>query len=591
MDVALGWNGVVRAERYTPLIVSLENSGRKAACTVKVDVISGSQVRGTYNVLTLAQDVTLSARSRKRLFFVFPMPAIYRPLRVRVLSADKELLSQSLELGEALMSSGRLVVTVSSELSMDFLASLMQDVRVVYPHVENLPENWAGYDGVDTVVFHDSAFQSLRASQVSALKQWVFSGGTLIVSGGPSALQLDSAGIDSLLPVKVTGLALYTRLPSLSRLSGGAAPPSGNTILAESRLAGNSTALIAEGNVPLVAERRIGRGVVRFLAFDCAQAPMNGWAGNASMWHTLVSGSGLERTAQPVTEPVDDPWLKTVLAAPSFFFPSVLILSAFMAALILGVLVIINLKVTGKMKAGTRALVLVFFAAAASTASWILFERTFFPREAFVLEASTVHAASYDGMARVSARVGLFSTGGGTYDLTVPEKTALVTEITSARAGQARTDFEELISDQVALRGVHLDPYGSRLFLVEGVVDMPVTAAVSRGSDSCTVKVQNMSKFALRQCFVSIDGKLYPIGDVAPGARLEEELDLGSSKAEAAVVDPRRMPFWQQAKSGFKGEVPQLFGWLDRPLIPLKGSAGIGTESTESVHLLVVDAG
>jgi hypothetical protein len=174
MDVALGWNGVVRAERYTPVIVSLENSGRKISCTVKLDVVSGSEIRGTQSVLTLAQDASIPARSRKRLFFVFPMPVAYRPLGVRVISGDKEILTQSIDLGGAMISD-KLIVAVSSELSMDFLSSLMQGVRVVYPHVENLPESWAGYDGVDTVVFHDSAFQSLRSAQVAALTQWVFS--------------------------------------------------------------------------------------------------------------------------------------------------------------------------------------------------------------------------------------------------------------------------------------------------------------------------------------------------------------------------------------------------------------------------------
>ena len=57
--------------------------------------------------------------------------------------------------------------------------------------VDELPEHWYGYDGVDAVVVtagSSSWLQSASAAQAEALVDWVHWGGRLVLAVGPDAI-------------------------------------------------------------------------------------------------------------------------------------------------------------------------------------------------------------------------------------------------------------------------------------------------------------------------------------------------------------------------------------------------------------------
>ena len=128
--------------------------------------------------------------STRRFPFLIPVPRNVRTLRATVSSAGSELGSVQIELRQ-LATTSRIIAGISSELSLDSLSALGSAgaVRVVYPRLDDLPQSWAGYDGVDAVIVHDTSFQQLRSDQVAALEGWVATGGALVFTGGAAALQ------------------------------------------------------------------------------------------------------------------------------------------------------------------------------------------------------------------------------------------------------------------------------------------------------------------------------------------------------------------------------------------------------------------
>jgi hypothetical protein len=594
-DVTLGWNGVLRADRYVPLIVSIGNAGKKTSCVVSVDLVSGSMSRGNAFTRTFAQSASLGSRSRKRFFFCVPVPSSFRPIVVRVEAGGVEVARRQIDMLDTI-SVDRLVVAVSSDLSLDFLSEIQPGLRVVYPHVENLPESWAGYDGVEAVFVHDTAFQNFRASQVAALRQWVFSGGTLIFSGGLAALQLESSGLDGLLPVKVTGLAVKKRLPSLAGLPGAPAVPRGDIILAVSRLTAGK-ALLEEDGIPIVVSRPLGLGRVRFLAFDCTVPPLSGWQGKGALWRFVSGGSNPPLSPGGGQGPIDDAWLKVPLDSPSHSFPSGYTLAAFLAAYIILVVPLASRRVAGKAKPRTRAVLLCVCAVAASVTGWLLFDRLLFHGEVLI-DASMAQGVSADGLARVTQKVGLYSAAGGEFELSVPSPSALIEENDASREKLYTRGFTAEISDGTLVKNIRLPGFGARLFSFNAVVNLGVRASLSEDvSGSRVLEVENGSSRVLKDAFLFLDGASYSVGDVPEGGRLKRVMDTAKGAArekggKAGVIkaDPERLAFWNLVKAGLPRENPLFIAWLDESLLPVKAVRNSSAVSGESLHMLSVEA-
>jgi hypothetical protein len=142
----------------------------------------------------------------------------------------------------------------------------------------NLPDTWKGYDSIDLVVIRDISLESYNISrnQQTALIEWIYSGGTLLISGGSNIQYLLGSFLEPLLPVTSMRLKTETNLPILTQLFGlsfdSQRPDkvgTGRFELIESRLRDDSRSLVTtEEETPIIAEREIGDGKVVFLAFD-----------------------------------------------------------------------------------------------------------------------------------------------------------------------------------------------------------------------------------------------------------------------------------------------------------------------------------
>jgi hypothetical protein len=595
VDVIVGWNGVVRAGKYAPLIVGLENPGKKIACTVSLDTSTGSELRGTLLTRTYSQPVSLAARSQKRLFFTFPVSTISRSITVRVNSPAGEVYRKDVAVGEMAVSQ-RLVVGVSSELSLDFLSDMVDGVRVVYPHMENLPESWVGYDGIDAVVVHDTAFQNLRGPQTAALEQWIFSGGILVVSGGPSALQLKSAGLDRLLPVEVTGLVPRSGISSLGRLLGVPTPPKGNMILAASRLT-SGTVLAEEDGIPILAVRRIGQGYVRFLAFDCAQPPVTEWQGNPALWRLIIGDNGRHAADRIEQNPAVDPWLKNILGMRPFSFPQAVMVLGLLSVYLAAAAPFLNRQVSKRVRSPARAVILLVVAVAVSVSGWLLFDRILFHGNAFILTASTAESVSGDGLARVTEKIGLFTSSGRVFDLSTPLPNLVIEDTIPSRSIRSASTLKIVTGDGTRVEDLRLGRFSSRLLTLDTLVEMDVRVSLSQYLNYRIVSISNGSRYDLSGSFLSIGGMLYPLGDIPAGVQLRRALlpagNLESRREEGgttAVTDPLRLAFWEQVKAGFHADMPTLFAWLERPLIPMTASSGMPVGAGPSLNLVGVYA-
>ena len=135
----------------------------------------------------------------------------------------------------------------------------------------SLPDTWKGYDSIDLVVIRDISLESHNISrkQQTALIEWIYSGGTLLISGGRNIQYLLGSFLEPLLPVISMHLRTETALPILTQLFGLNFDSQRCFDLIGSKLRDGSRSLVTtEEETPIIAEREIGDGKVVFLAFD-----------------------------------------------------------------------------------------------------------------------------------------------------------------------------------------------------------------------------------------------------------------------------------------------------------------------------------
>ena len=525
-DALVGFNGTAREDRFAPVILSIENPGARMTAVITLRVTWGGSFRGVPGGRTLRQEAILDEGATRRIAFIVPIPRSVRSLQASVTTRGVEVGSLEVKL-RPMTTPGRILAAVSSELSLDSLAAApgasspgtSAPGRVVYPRVDDLPQAWAGYDGVDAVIVHDTSFQQLRADQVTALEKWVLTGGVLVFTGGAAALQHVPAGFDRLLPVQVAGLTQRTGLV----LSGRRLP--GTVELVETRVtAGN--VLAAAGSLPLVVRRTLGRGSIWFLAFDPAVPPVSSSDVMLPLWRLILAGDRIPAMGAAPREPLADPWISAVLESSTASFPPVSLLLVFVACFLALLLPLVH-----GMRARMRLLLLVAVSLSATAVGWVLFNRMLFRPGLQVLDAARVEARSGEGLALVTEKIGFFSSAAQPAEVKLGTPDAVV-EAAGARTGpgdQSTSDpplFLTASGSRTVIDGLDVERFGTRVLVFQQVVALDVRVRAEVSGSALTVVVENRDPRVLRGCFILREGRAFSLGDVAGGQSLRRVFDL-----------------------------------------------------------------
>jgi len=609
-DALVGFNGTAREGRFAPVILSVENPGARMKARISLTVTWGS-LRGVPPGWTITREAVLDAGSTRRFPFVIPLPRDVRALQAAVTSQGTEVGSLHAEL-RPLATASRIVAGISSDLSLDSISALggsAGSLRVVYPRVDDLPQAWAGYDGVDAVIVHDTYFQQLRADQVDALERWVVTGGVLVFSGGAAAMQHEPAGLGRLLPVRITGL---TQRSGIAVAVGGGSLRwmPGRLQLAESRLV-QGTVLAADGDLPLMVRHRLGRGSVWFLAFDPTAGSAAAWDGSLSMWRNILDSDRVPALgAADLSVPMEDPWIAALFAASPASFPSVPAILVFIGAY-LALLVPLLVGPPGRgMKARARLLLLVVVCVCAGLAGWAVFNRLLFHPGLQTIDAARVEARSGDGLAFVTEKTAAFSASARDVEVRLGSSDPVL----EAAGWRARPDlplsephlFLTQAGTRTLVRGIDVPRLAARLVVFQDVVRFDVSVRVRAAGSGLEASVSNGNGKPLRGCYILVSGRAYPLGDVAAGASVQRTFAASDglanppgtsarSAADGAMfqdADSRRAAIFKILDEGAgQGAGPtRLVGWMDGPALAISFAGARPTGNRPGLTLVSVEA-
>jgi len=275
-------------------------------------------------------------------------------------------------------------------------------------------------------------------------------------------------------------------------------------------------------------------------------------------------------------DPVDDPWVAALLDSPPLAFPSIIVALVFIAGYFLLMLSLLVGRFSRTLAPTSRAVLMLGVSVVAGLAGWLLFNRVMLRPAPSVLEAGRVEVVSGDGLALVTDRLGLFATRAGSCSIIVETADVAVEEISSrGPQGDHAAPLEIDVDRRMVLRDVSLGRFGSRMFALQAVVPFAVDARLAASESALRVELVNGSARTLRGLFLLHDGKGYAIGDLAPGASEDRDLEPGAGidvhgrdAAARLCADPRRAALLGRA--GLEAGSDMVAGWIDGPVLAVR---------------------
>lgn len=289
LAVSAGYEGLFRENVWFPLLVRASNDGDDFSGRLVVrPETSGSAFTNAFSA-----PLDLPSGSRKAVFLYVTARSFATQVRVELLddASGAVVAAQPASL-RAVLPQDQLHVVLSgaSAGAVDLTPVRAGGYGAFQANwtLDNLPDEPAALDAVDTLLFSDVDTGALSPAQRAAIADWVARGGHLIVIGG-AGWQPAAAGLADLLPLRPSGSQTVSNLDALAALAG-AGPLRGDTVAAVGALAADAVVLAAAPDgLPLLARRALGLGTVDYLAVDPLAAPLRAWNSLGDLWFTLAA--------------------------------------------------------------------------------------------------------------------------------------------------------------------------------------------------------------------------------------------------------------------------------------------------------------
>jgi len=423
-------------------------------------------------------------------------------------------------------------------------------VQVTPAGLADLPDRAAGYSGVDAMIIRcDAPLDGLTEAQSDAIRNWVASGGHLVVTSGADPSGLNASLLHNLLPASVNPTTHNVPFLYANQQFGEVAA----TMLTPKPMPGVKV-LKSTGIVPLIITGSYGVGRVTVTAFDPTSTIFNAWQGGrgSAFWRMVLTGgdtqpssilayvAGREEADQSYGYYGTDAQLKSALIrAPSFDAPPVGAIALYLVIYIV-VLVPLNYLVLKRMDrrewawVTVPALVIVF--AGATYAVGYAAKGG----QLFVNRVSIAETTSGSSVAGVFSAIGIFSPHRRSYDVGIDDPSALICQPNTYRNYYGSQEDDSDVGDGATARffqggseprvqDAAINMWAMRTFDVIAARDMggAITCKVNKKGGQITgFTVDNATGYRLTGCSLCVESRVEQLSTVPAGSHAAINLDI-----------------------------------------------------------------
>ncbi|WP_208588815.1 hypothetical protein [Gracilibacillus suaedae] len=204
-------------------------------------------------------------------------------------------LDSNLDLNPTYIQPDKLVIGVLSDRpdSLNYLkltSFFGSDPEVINLDESLITDDSLGLDILDLLVVNDYSIAQLPKEKQESIKEWVQNDGTLITGSKPG-LKQQFGSLADILPLTITGQEEVEQILGFEAIS--QEPIEADSIeLFTGEVDEEAAVLYQEGDIPLVMEKRIGKGTVTQVAFDLGLSQLADWQGHDPLWQSIGTDNG-----------------------------------------------------------------------------------------------------------------------------------------------------------------------------------------------------------------------------------------------------------------------------------------------------------
>ncbi len=535
MDYSLGFSGHFQLKQWTPLFVTLENTGKPLTGTVEVIVTSGSEYLHNISQVTHVMKVELPSHSKKLCAFTIYLDTFIHDLRIQFRRTETILLSRSVNLRPS-FTEKHFAVVVNDHASPDFLDGFPSRLFAVHVRPKYLPETWYGYESVRVMILDAGLLKGLRERQFEALLQWIEQGGNVVVTGGINIGAFQEPRTRRLLPIQIAGHRQFLELQTFRDFCGRVLTSSSPFLVLQSRIE-NADVLLREDEVPLIFHTSFGTGHLFFLAFDVYTPPFSRWPVRTAFWETLLS----RRQAKPELHLDLQYILHVLLSTLSGGFQN----KKLMVTLLMGYLTLLFLIVRRLGKSDSHRLRnVVFWALLAVLFSLTSYRLFFYSRNKQNLTYNSflhLHLPKDHSLAFGTSLLGLYTIQETPYHICFDSAAYPIKPV------QLDIRFRQSSRTVPMPYLLHEDPGEKQISGVAGAwsyyffqfhssLKFPLRGHALVDERGLSLEVDNRTLYPIRDCQIYFQNAVFAIGDIVPGEK-QKKLIPQAELTEAATAE------------------------------------------------------
>ena len=527
ITVSIGYKGTVKAQQWMPVTVDVTNKGQDVNGTVEVTTGNNTNGAPIGSVIYQAH-VSVPSGATRHLKTYLVEDQAPATVSARIVQNGQVLASSDAQTGTSVT---QLIGVLSDQsTALDNFAAVHPGgvvASVAHLSLEDVSDSPILLRAFDLLAIDDFATDSLTSAQRAALTDYVQNGGSLLLGTGASWRKTLGGVSSALLPMSITGTTTLNSVSAIDNLSG--------LEIATGAVNSGSSAWLAEGPRPLLAERFVGGGLVNLSTFDWNQAPVAGStasdallrqvlvrtlfsAGAAQgMFFTKGGGFGIGGTGS--TAERSNAVLQALASLPSLDLPSLLVIGLLVLAYVLFVGPINYLVLRAL---NHRALAWVTVPLIAIVASAGAFGAGLFTKGQSVQtnQVSVIHLQPGWDHAYVESYTGVVTPTRGDYQVTLSESKPLVGPIfNNGGYVGASPDLIRVAVDNGTIMLPNMTAFVLRGFATEGVVDTPKLVATAQfANGKLTGTIRNDTTMTITDAVVLAGDGYQLLKALAPGA-------------------------------------------------------------------------
>lgn len=289
MKVNVGFDGYYKLGQYAPFYFEIDNKMKDINGELQVELPDEFD-----NVTLYTMPINISNNASKKFVMNVPITRFVSKLQVNIVEGKNQVFTKSVKINTgANMETFGLGILSDDYESVKYINKVPTGnygqftTKTVKLTAEMLSDSVDILKNFNIILINNYDTSKLTQEKYDALKSWVKDGGTLIVGTGPSFTKTLAVFKDDFISGDIGDVSELSTSQLYSIAQGGASGESMKLSILKLAL-NDSTAVVKEGDQPLIVKMNKGGGSVAVAAFDFGLEPLASWVGRSSFSEKLM---------------------------------------------------------------------------------------------------------------------------------------------------------------------------------------------------------------------------------------------------------------------------------------------------------------